>query len=151
MNLNILPPTTKKTAYHTCNKINNDIRNKTVGCINLYKDSGEAILTDKIGKLNQEWDTERFLEAHAACVMLISSILGYKRKKCCWFLLTGLAGFFLFWHALLGWCPLLPVIRMLGVRTAEEINNEKIVLKKIRGDFSQNTANADELLKNAEK
>jgi hypothetical protein len=33
----ILPPTTKKAAFHTCNKVNQDIRNKTICCINTYK------------------------------------------------------------------------------------------------------------------
>lgn len=148
---NLLPPTTKKAAFHTCNRVNQDIRNKTVSCINTYKDGGEPILSEKIEKLNHEWDTERLLENNAASVVLFSSIMGYKSKRRCWFLITGAVGFFLLHHALRGWCPPLPVIRKLGVRTAEEINQEKIVFKLIRGDFSQRPDNADELLEIAEK
>lgn len=148
---NFLPPTTKKVAFHTCNKVNQEIRNKTIDCINRYKDSGETILSDKIEKLNHEWDTERFLEANAASVTLFSSIMGYKKKKCCWFLVTGAAGFFLLQHALQGWCPPLPVIRKLGVRTAEEISQEKTVYKMRRGDFSQTTDDATGLFNMAEK
>ena len=151
MNKEILPPTTKKAASHTCNKVNQDIRNKTLSCINTYKGSGEAILSDKIEKLNREWDTERVLETKAASVVLLSSIVGYKKKKCCWFLLTGAAGFFLLQHALQGWCPPLPVIRKVGVRTAEEINQEKTVFKLIRGDFSGNTDDTNTLLNMTEK
>lgn len=151
MNKEILPPTTKKAAFHTCNKVNQDIRNKTLSCINTYKDSGEAILSDKIEKLNREWDTERVLETKAASVVLLSSIVGYKKKKCCWFLLTGAAGFFLLQHALQGWCPPLPVIRKVGVRTAEEINQEKTIFKLIRGDFSGNTDDINTLLNMTEK
>ncbi len=151
MKKEIFPPTTKKVAFHTCNKVNQDIRNKTIICINTYKDGGEAVLSDKIEKLNREWDTERILETNAASVVLLSSIMGYKRKKCCWFLLTGAVGFFLLQHALQGWCPPLPVIRKLGVRTAEEINQEKTVFKSIRGDFSGNTDDSNALLNMAEK
>lgn len=151
MNKGIFPPTTKKAAFHTCNKVNQDIRNKTICCINTYKSCGEAVLSDKIEKLNQEWDTERVLETNAASVVLLSSIMGYKKKKCCWFLLTGAVGFFLLQHALQGWCPPLPVTRKLGVRTAEEISQEKTVFKLIRGDFSGNNEDAGALLNMAEK
>ena len=44
-------------------------------------------------------------------------------------------GAFLLQHALQGWCPPLPLLRQLGVRTAEEINEERTALKTIRGDF----------------
>lgn len=81
MNKGILPPTTKKAAFHTCNQVNEDIRNKTTCCINTYRNSGEAVLSDKIEKLNREWDTERVLETNAASVVLLSSILGYKKKS----------------------------------------------------------------------
>lgn len=151
MKKNLLPPTTKKAASHTCSKVNQDIRNKTIRCINTYKDSSEAILSQKIKKLDHEWDTERLLETNAASIVLFSSIMGYKRKKCCWFFLTGAVGFFLLQHALQGWCPPLPVIRRLGVRSAEEINQEKTVFKLIKGDFLQNNNDADALLSMAEK
>jgi hypothetical protein len=39
----------------------------------------------------------------------------------------------------------------MGVRTAEEINHEKIVFKKMRGDFLQDTDDAGTLLEMAEK
>ncbi len=151
MSNNCLPPTTKKTAYHTCNKVNEDIRNKTISNIITYKDSGGAILSKKIKKLTHEWDTERVLEVNAGSMILISSIMGYKKKRSNCFLMTGAVGFFLLQHAIQGWCPPLPVIRKLGVRTAEEINHEKTVYKIKRGDFSESTNDADELLKMAEK
>jgi hypothetical protein len=44
---------------------------------------------------------------------------------------------FLLQHALQGWCPPLPVLRRLGVRTADEINQERYALKALRGDFAQ--------------
>jgi len=39
---------------------------------------------------------------------------------------------FLLQHAVQGWCPPLPVFRRLGVRTADEINDERVALKAVR-------------------
>lgn len=148
---NILPPTTKRVAIHTNSCTNKEIRDKTLRNIRVHKDSGEAILADKIEKLNYEWDTERFLETNAALIVLVSAILGYRKKKSRWFLLSGTVGFFLLQHGLQGWCPPLPVIRKFGVRTSDEITNEKNVYKKIRGDFLQDTNDPHNLLGMTEK
>jgi hypothetical protein len=43
---------------------------------------------------------------------------------------------FLFQHAVQGWCPPLPVLRRLGVRTRKEIDRERYALKALRGDFA---------------
>jgi len=64
---------------------------------------------------------------NAASLVLIASLLGYKRSKCCCFLMTGTIGIFLLQQALQGWRLPLPVIRRLGVRTAEKISREKTV------------------------
>ncbi len=39
--------------------------------------------------------------------------------------------------ALQGWCPPLPLLRRLGLRTAEEISQERNALKALRGDFDK--------------
>jgi hypothetical protein len=151
MNKNFLPPTTKKAALNTCDKINQDIRAQTVACINTFKDSGEAVISDNIEKLNREWDTERILETSTAATVIMGSICGLKKNGNCFLVLTGAAGFFLLQHALQGWCPSLPCIRKAGFRTAEEINNEKTVFKILRGDFQLESRDANELLGMTEK
>lgn len=109
------------------------------------------LLSERISKLNFEWDTERVLETNAASIILLCSILGFRKKEQNYFVLSGIVGFFLLMHALEGWCPPLPVIRKVGVRTAEEIFEEKAALKQIRGDFSHNVNEANKVLENAEK
>lgn len=151
MKKHIFPKTTKKSAMHTCNKVNQTIRNKTVYCIKKYIDSNEVLLSERISKLNFEWDTERVLETNAASIIFLCSVLGFRKKERNCFVLTGIVGFFLLLHALQGWCPPLPIIRRVGVRTAEEIFQEKSALKQIRGDFSSDVNEADKLLENAEK
>ena len=145
----LLPPTTKRVYYHTDPEINSDIREQAIDNLTVYKNS-DKLITDRLRMLNKEWDTERFLETNAASVVIISSMLGLKKGKG-WFCLTGAAGAFLLQHALQGWCPPLPIIRRLGIRTAEEIYNEKAALKMMRGDFSQDTRDVSKMLAIAEK
>ena len=52
-----------------------------------------------------------------------------------WFLLPALIQGFFLQHALQGWCPPIPVLRRLGVRTQAEIDQERYALKALRGDF----------------
>jgi hypothetical protein len=52
-----------------------------------------------------------------------------------WFLLPIAVQAFFLQHALQGWCPPIPVLRRLGVRTASEIDAERNALKALRGDY----------------
>lgn len=67
-------------------------------------------------------------------LILVSIALGFLLSSW-WFILTGLIAFYLLQHAAQGWCPPLPVLRKLGVRTMTEIDAEKTTLKFLRGDF----------------
>ena len=134
--MSIMPPSTKRVELHTNKKINEKIKQKTIQNINKYSNSDVNVLTIRLKELNHEWDTERVLEANAASIILISSIIGYFKSPY-WFIITGIISFFLLQHALQGWCPPLPIIRRLGVRTSIEINEEKVAIKYLRGDFSQ--------------
>ena len=62
-----------------------------------------------------------------------------------WLLLPALVTGFLFQHAIQGWCPPVPVLRRLGFRTADEINQERFALKAIRGDFQRTGEEPSEL------
>jgi len=135
----------------TCDKTNSKIREQTICCLNTYLNSDPAVLSEKIQQLNREWDIERFMETKAGSMILAGSICGFRKTKSCLFLLTGAVSFFLLQHALQGWCPPLPLIRAMGLRTAEEIGIEKAVLKRIRGDFLQDTNDVNEMLTMEEK
>lgn len=152
MEKGMLPPTSKRVQYHTNAETNQAIRTQTIGRLHElmgYKSRKNKVLNYCIDDLSKEWDTERVLEANAATIILITSVLGLKRSKA--FLFTGVISFFLLQHALQGWCPPLPAIRKIGVRTAEEINNERMALKMMRGDFSEAPDSVEEMLENIEK
>jgi hypothetical protein len=57
-------------------------------------------------------------------------------------LLPAVVFSFFFQHATQGWCPPLPVVRKMGVRTRREINHEKYALKALRGDSERVSPNS---------
>jgi len=147
---NILPPTGQRVFLRTDPLCNVDIRNKTVRNLKLYKNCDANEITERIRDLNMEWDTERIIEANAAILTVLFSYLGIKTGRS-WFYLTALVGLCLMVHALQGWCPILPFLRKKGIRTENEINNEKMALKILRKDFEKNYTTVEELLGMVEK
>lgn len=131
----ILPPTSERVKLNTEPEINQRIRAEAKANWEYYRQASPAQITRRVNELDQEWDTERVLETNFACLGLASVLLGLTVSKK-YLILTGIASAFLLQHALQGWCPPLAVIRRLGVRTAEEINEEKTWLRMRRGDFS---------------
>lgn len=148
---NILPATTHRVAAYTNPEINEMIRKNTLENLLCLEDAEEEELSKRIRNLNSEWDTERFVEAKAALCVMGCSLFGIAKNKY-WSFLSLIAATFLLQHALLGWCPSAPVMRKLGIRSAEEINQEKTVLKMLRKDYAHAKPNdAAGLLKAAEK
>lgn len=152
MKIKFLPPTAQRVFLRTDPLINDEIKKQTVRNVDILKCCKEPEITERIRILNSEWDTERFLEVNAASLIIISSFLGIRHSRL-WFMITALTGLFMLQHGLQGWCPPVPFLRKWGVRTAEEINSEKFVLKIIRGDFEGKGRNSTsvELIDAAEK
>lgn len=88
----------------------------------------------RLQQLKKEWDIERALQTSAGFVISATLLLGLFKKR--WRILSIVSSGFLILHAVNGWCPPVPILRRLGVRTAREINREKYALKAVRGDFS---------------
>lgn len=128
-----VPSTARRVAWNTCGKDNARIREKTLRSMERTMESGE--LDGALRRLDREWDTERVLETNAAALLLLSLGLGVVKNRR-WLWLTGGVAAFLLQHALQGWCPPLPILRALGVRTAGEIGAERAALKALRGDFA---------------
>ena len=127
-----LPGTQARVRIHTPFRINEQIREQTKERIDLC--CACEIEDERIEALCAEWDIERMVEAGAGAVTLAATALGLAGNRK-WFLVSGAASAFLLMHALQGWCPALPALRRLGVRTADEIGGEKMALKLRRGDF----------------
>ena len=79
-------------------------------------------------ELDREWDIERVLEVKASALALTGLALGLTVHKR-WFAMAGIILAFLLQHGLQGWCPPIPILRRLGVRTRGEIDRKKYALK----------------------
>ena len=102
--------------------------------VRFYATQSKSAISDRIDELDREWDIERVIEANASGLAFSSLVLGLTASKK-WFIVTGTVLGFLFQHATQGWCPPVPILRKLGVRTRKEIDREKYALKALRGDF----------------
>jgi hypothetical protein len=123
-----------RVRENTAESVNETIDDHIVAAVRDYARQTEEALDARIQELDREWDIERWLETNASSVGLIGLGLGASVNRR-WFALTaGVLGFLLL-HGTQGWCPPLPVLRRLGVRTRTEINEERFALKYLRGDF----------------
>jgi hypothetical protein len=84
--------------------------------------------------LDRDWDIERVLETMAPTFSLVGLALGVTKNRR-WLLVPAVVQTFFLQHALQGWCPPIPLLRRLGFRTMDEINEERYALKALRGDF----------------
>ncbi|GAE33163.1 DUF2892 domain-containing protein [Alkalihalobacillus oceani] len=128
--MGFLPPTSKRVQFNTSERINEKFALETQLNIERYRYEDQKEIMRRIEALDQEWDTERVLEASASSFILLGTILGLTSHKR-WHLLSGVVGYFLLQHSLQGWCPPLPLIRELGIRTANEINEERNALQTL--------------------
>ena len=122
--MKIIQPTTTRVERNTEEEINAGIRRDTEIRIAAYKQVGPHAIRRRLDKLDREWDIERTLEANAAAITLLSLFLGKTKSRLFYAVPAFVAGFLL-QHAVQGWCPPLPVLRRLGVRTPQEIEEER--------------------------
>lgn len=109
-------------------QVNEQIDSQTETNIRRYADSDKTTIRRRIHGLDEEWDVERVLEVNASTLALTGLVLGMTVNRK-WLYLTGGVLTFLLQHGLQGWCPPLPVLRRLGIRTRREIDREKYALK----------------------
>ena len=123
-----------RVRAHTAPHVNRRIDEAAEERVRKYAGASEADISRRIAELDREWDTERVLEANASALAftgVVSALLSDRK----WLILPSVVLPFLFLHAVQGWCPPLPILRRLGIRTRNEIDAEKYALKALRGDF----------------
>ena len=109
-------------------ELNRQIDRKTDANIESYFSLSREAVLRRIEELDREWDVERVLEVNASTLALSGLVLGVTVNKK-WLVVPGIVLSFLLQHGLQGWCPPLPILRRLGVRTRGEIDREKYALK----------------------
>lgn len=132
----MFPTTVARVSQNTAEHINERIRRRTEESVAWTVRKGPAAIACRLDELDAEWDIERTLETNASAVMLVGLILGTTANRKFLAVPVIVAGFLLM-HALQGWCPPLPILRRLGIRTQSEIEAERYALKALRGDFRE--------------
>jgi hypothetical protein len=123
-----------RVRANTSAEINQKIDREIESRVREYAQRSSDDLTRRIRELDREWDIERLLETNASALAFAGLLLGVAHNKK-WLFLPAVVLPFLFQHAVQGWCPPIPILRRLGVRTRKEIDREKYALKALRGDF----------------
>jgi hypothetical protein len=103
----------------------------------------------RLGELDGEWDIERALAMNSSALSLFGLGMAVLRGRR-WLLLPLVVQGFFVQHAIEDWCPPLPLLRRLGLRTQFEIEQERYALKALRGDFQQ-VNDGDDVAVRAEK
>ena len=132
----MLPATRERVRQNTAEEINQRIRQRTERNVMQCIQAGPEAVDGRLEELDEEWDIERCLETMAPTFSLLGLALGVTRARK-WLVLPAVVQTFFLQHALQGWCPPVPMLRRLGFRTADEINEERYALKALRGDFKK--------------
>ena len=128
-----LPTTHERVPAHTAEHINQRIQRDIAERVSRLAGAPGGIV-QRLKELDAEWDIERAIEMNASAIAFTGVALGYFVHPY-WLALPALVTAFLFQHAVQGWCPPVPILRRLGFRTADEIAQERMALKVVRGDF----------------
>ena len=119
-----------RVRHSTAPEVNREIDRRTNNNIRRYANSSEEVIHRRIEELDREWDIERTLEVNASTLALSGLLLGVTVDRK-WLALPAVVLSFLLQHGLQGWCPPLPILRRMGVRTRGEIDREKYELKAL--------------------
>ena len=130
----MLPDTADRVSENTAESVNECIRRQTEENVARVAARGPDAITRRLRELDEEWDVERYVETLAPSLTLAGLTLGLTVSRKFFLVPFVVQGFFL-QHALQGWCPPVPVLRRMGVRTQHEIEEERTALKALRGDF----------------
>ena len=124
------PTSADRVRRSTASYVNREIDRQTNSNIRRYANSSEEVIQRRIEELDKEWDIERALEVNASTLALTGLLLGMTVNRK-WLVLPGIVLSFLLQHGLQGWCPPLPVLRRMGIRTRGEIDREKYELRAL--------------------
>ena len=123
----------------TPSSINEKIEKETWLRVASYENKSVEEVSARIEELNSEWDIERYLGVNMSSLAITGLVTAAISKNKNWNILPAVVLAFFFQHSVQGWCPPLPLLRLLKIRTSKEIEQEKYALKIIRGDFDDIT------------
>jgi hypothetical protein len=123
----MITSTAARVSSNTDQRTNDWIWRQTQEKLRQVAAAGRPAINRRLRELDEEWDIERYVETMAPTFTLLGLTLGLTRDRR-WFLLPVVVQSFFLQHALQGWCPPIPILRSLGVRTVQEIERERCAL-----------------------
>lgn len=116
-----------RVRRHTPPQLNARIDQETELSVREHLAAGPEAVQRRLDELDREWDIERVLETMAPALILKGLAMSMLHDRR-WLVLSGAVAGFLLQHAVQGWCPPIPLLRRLGVRTRGEIERERYAL-----------------------
>ena len=124
----MLATTAERVSSNTSPEINAQIQQRTEEHMRHVAMAGRRAIEQRLRELDEEWDIERWVETLAPSFTLLGLSLGITRDRR-WLALPIVVQAFFLQHALQGWCPPIPILRRMGVRTMQEIEHERCCLR----------------------
>lgn len=128
------PPKNDRIRERTSEESNRRIDLQTRAAIAEALESRERIQA-RLAELDREWNVDRALMLNFAIAGSVSASLAMRSLRRRgrlggWGLVFFSQLGFLAHHAIMSWCPPLPVFRRLGFRSSREICAERVLLEK---------------------
>lgn len=124
----ITTPSFDRVRARTSSRVNARLDDELQGRLLDLESQGPEAMRARIEQIDREWDIDRMLIAMFPIVGGITHELGHRVHRAFSYLFRVQLGFMLS-HAIVGWCPPVPVLRRLGFRTRQELDDEKHTLE----------------------
>ncbi len=129
------PAGADRVREHTPAHVNERIDREAVARLTEAAGLPAEDIGKRIAALEREWDIDRALMANFAILgggFFANGLRSraFLEKGNAWLYLFGVQLGFLLTHAVVGWCPPVPLFRRLGFRTQQEIQWERHALER---------------------
>lgn len=125
--------TTNRVEINTSDSLDAEFQRQLKVNLARYADASTAEIDQRLAALEREWSIERVIELEAPTMIGLGAVLGATFKRN-WFALSALAASMVILHNTQGWYPLLSLLRRIGLRSQNEIEQERSALRAMRGD-----------------
>ena len=132
-------PTAQRVHSNTARPVQAMLDQRLQQNIAQCTESGPSAIRQRLAQLDREWNLERFIEVEAPLMIILGAALGLSRDRR-WLGLSALAAGMVLTHSFQGWYPLMPVLRRLGVRSQDEIEEERMALLVLLGEHRRHQA-----------
>jgi hypothetical protein len=122
--------TTARTGKATCSKL--DTLEQRLACL---ADAGPEAIEGRLAELEREWTAGRATKAVIGLLIVVGFGLTALLDSPWWLVLPAIGGVFLLQYLFSRTSWLGKVFHEMGFRTGFEVDQEKMALKVLRGDF----------------